>query len=215
MAVMKVAVIDYGMGNLRSVARALEHVGAESVVVTDNPAVIQGCSRVVFPGQGAVRDCMSALQAHDLLGVLEQVMADRPFLGICMGMQALMERSEENQGVTALGRFAGTVRHFRALTADNPALKIPHMGWNGVEQSQAHPLWAGIANGERFYFVHSYFVDPCSPDIVYGESEYGGRFAAAIGAENVFATQFHPEKSQQSGLRLLQNFLAWDGQACN
>ncbi len=212
---MKVAVIDYGMGNLRSVARALEHVGASSVQVTDDPSVIRNCARVVFPGQGAVRDCMSALQAHDLLGVLEQVMADRPFLGICMGMQALMERSEENQGVTALGRFAGSVRHFRALTADDPALKIPHMGWNRVVQSQPHPLWAGIADLERFYFVHSYFVDPDLREIVYGESEYGGRFAAAIGAGNVFATQFHPEKSQQSGLRLLQNFLSWDGQPCN
>lgn len=212
---MRVAVIDYGMGNLRSVARALEHVGASSVQVTDNPGVIRDCARVVFPGQGAVRDCMSALQAHDLLGVLEQVMADRPFLGICMGMQALMERSEENQGVTALGRFAGSVRHFRALTGDDASLKIPHMGWNRVAQSQTHPLWAGIADLERFYFVHSYFVDPDASEIVYGESEYGGRFAAAIGAGNVFATQFHPEKSQQPGLRLLQNFLSWDGQACN
>lgn len=212
---MKVAVIDYGMGNLRSVARALEHVGADAVQVTDEPAVIRDCARIVFPGQGAVRDCMSALQAHDLLGVLEQVMADRPFLGICMGMQALMERSEENQGVAALGRFNGSVRHFRALTGGDPALKIPHMGWNRVAQLQAHPLWAGIADRERFYFVHSYFVDPDSPDIVYGESEYGGRFAAAIGAGNVFATQFHPEKSQQPGLRLLQNFLSWDGQPCN
>ncbi len=203
------------MGNLRSVARALEHVGAESVQVTDNPSVIRDCARVVFPGQGAVRDCMSALQAHDLLDVLAQVMADRPFLGICMGMQALMERSEENQGVTALGRFAGSVRHFSALTAGDSALKIPHMGWNRVRQSQRHPLWQGIADDERFYFVHSYFVDPDSRDIVYGESEYGGRFAAAIGAGNVFATQFHPEKSQQPGLRLLQNFLSWDGQACN
>lgn len=203
------------MGNLRSVARALEHVGAKRVQVTDDPAVILACDRVVFPGQGAVRDCMSALQRHDLLDVLERVMADRPFLGICMGMQALMERSEENEGVRALGQFAGAVRHFRALTVGSPGLKIPHMGWNRVAQVKAHPLWSGIADQERFYFVHSYFVDPREADIVYGESDYGGRFAAAIGAGNVFATQFHPEKSQQPGLRLLQNFVSWDGEPCN
>ncbi len=212
---MSIAVIDYGMGNLRSVARALEFVGARRVQVTDNPEVIAASERVVFPGQGAVRDCMSALQRHELLQVLDQVMADRPFLGICMGMQALMERSEENQGVTALGRFAGTVRHFRALTGNDSTLKIPHMGWNQVHQCGTHPLWAGIADAQRFYFVHSYFVDPADRAIVQGESHYGGPFAAAIGADNVFATQFHPEKSQQPGLRLLQNFVSWDGSPCS
>ncbi len=212
---MRIAVIDYGMGNLRSVARALEHVGARDVIVTDDPAIIGGAERVVFPGQGAVRDCMSALHRHELIDVIARVIADRPFLGICMGMQALMTRSEENEGIEALGHFAGTVRHFRALTGADPRLKIPQMGWNRVQQCTAHPLWSGIAQGERFYFVHSYYVAADDPAIVQGESEYGGPFAAAIGAGNVFATQFHPEKSQRPGLRLLENFLAWDGEPCS
>ena len=212
---MTIAVIDYGMGNLRSVARALTHVGARDVMVTDDPAQVTAAERVVFPGQGAVRDCMSALHRHELIDGLTQAIAERPFLGICMGMQALMTRSEENQGVEALGHFAGRVRHFRALTGDKTGIKIPHMGWNQVTQSAQHPLWQGIADGERFYFVHSYFVEPQAQAIVMGTSDYGGQFAAAIGADNVFATQFHPEKSQQPGLRLLENFLSWDGNGCS
>ena len=210
-----IAIIDYGMGNLRSVERALTHVGATSVRVTDDPAVIDAADRVVFPGQGAVRDCMSALHRYELVDVLGRVMQDRPFLGICMGMQALMTRSEENEGVEALGYFPGTVRHFRTLTGSNPRLKIPHMGWNRLVQTRSHPLFAGIEPGTRFYFVHGYYVDPADASIVQGESDYGAVFAAAIGAANVFATQFHPEKSQAPGLRLLENFLAWDGEPCS
>ena len=212
---MPIAIIDYGMGNLRSVARALEHVGGRGVEVTADPARIEAAERVVFPGQGAVRDCMSALHRHELVDVIGRVIADRPFLGICMGMQALMTHSEENEGVEALGYFHGTVRHFRRLTKGEARLKIPQMGWNRVHQCTAHPLWAGIPQDARFYFVHSYYVSPDDPAIVQGESEYGGRFAAAIGAEKVFATQFHPEKSQWAGLRLLENFLAWDGEPCS
>lgn len=212
---MRIAVIDYGMGNLRSVARALEHVGARDVTVTDDPAVIEAAERVVFPGQGAVRDCMSALHAHELIDVLGQVATDRPFLGICMGMQALMTRSEENEGVEALDIFPGTVRHFSERFGDGERLKVPHMGWNRLHQVKPHPLWAGIDQDERFYFVHSYYVAPASAELVQGESDYGGRFAAAIGAGNLFATQFHPEKSQQPGLRLLTNFLSWDGESCS
>ena len=212
---MSVAVIDYGMGNLRSVERALRRVGASQVRVSADPAVIDAAERVVFPGQGAVRDCMSALHRHELIDVLGRVMADRPFLGICMGMQALMSRSEENEGVEALGHFAGTVRHCRSLTGADSRLKIPHMGWNRLEQVRRHPLFAGIADGTRFYFVHSYYVDADDPAIVQACSDYGARFAAAIGAANVFATQFHPEKSQQPGLQLLENFLAWDGEPCS
>ena len=212
---MRIAVIDYGMGNLRSVARALEHVGAREVAVTDDPAVIAAAERVVFPGQGGVRDCMSALHQHELVEVLHQVAADRPFLGICMGMQALMTRSEENEGVEALDIFPGTVRHFGDRASAPARLKVPHMGWNRLHQLTTHPLWAGIEQDERFYFVHSYYVEPASPDIVQGESDYGGRFAAAIGAGNLFATQFHPEKSQRPGLRLLTNFLSWDGEPCS
>ena len=210
-----IAVIDYGMGNLRSVERALTHVGAAEVRVTDDPTVIEAADRVVFPGQGAVRDCMSALHRYELVDVLGRVIQDRPFLGICMGMQALMAHSEENDGVEALGYFAGSVRHFRTLTAHDRALKIPHMGWNRLTQSQAHPLFRGIAPETRFYFVHSYYVEPADASIVQGQSHYGGAFAAAIGAGNVFATQFHPEKSQAPGLQLLENFLAWDGEPCS
>ncbi len=212
---MSIAVIDYGMGNLRSVERALVHVGAPRVEVTDDPAVIDAAERIVFPGQGAVRDCMSALHRHELVDVLDRVMRDRPFLGICMGMQALMTRSEENEGVEALGHFAGTVRHFRRLTGDDPRLKIPHMGWNRLHQVRRHPLFTGIADETRFYFVHSYYVDPDDEFLVQGRSDYGASFAAVIGAANVFATQFHPEKSQQPGLQLLKNFLSWDGEPCS
>jgi len=208
---MSVAVIDYGMGNLRSVAKALEHVGAREVHITDDAATIAAAERVVFPGQGAVRDCMSALHRHELVDVIREVVASRPFLGVCMGMQALMTASEENQGVAALDVLPGEVRHFRRLTGGAPGLKIPHMGWNGVRQVRSHPLWAGVEDGERFYFVHSYYVAPEEPALVLGTSEYGAPFAAAIGRGNVFATQFHPEKSQQAGLRLLANFLGWDG----
>ncbi|PWG62241.1 imidazole glycerol phosphate synthase subunit HisH [Sediminicurvatus halobius] len=208
---MSVAVIDYGMGNLRSVAKALEHVGARQVRITDDADAIAGAERVVFPGQGAVRDCMSALQRHELVDVIRAAITARPFLGVCMGMQALMTRSEENEGVAALDVFPGEVRHFRRLTGGDPTLKIPHMGWNGVRQVRSHPLWAGVADGERFYFVHSYFVAPEEDALTLGTSDYGAPFAAVIGRGNVFATQFHPEKSQQAGLRLLANFLAWDG----
>ncbi len=212
---MQVAVIDYGMGNLRSVAKALEHVGAGAVAITDDPAIIDAADRVVFPGQGAVRDCMSALHQHELVDVVARAIAARPFLGICMGMQALLTRSEENDGVEALGHFAGTVRHFSHLTGGDPALKIPHMGWNQVHQCVTHPLWEGVANEARFYFVHSYYVVPETQEIVLADCAYGGRFAAVIGRDNVFATQFHPEKSQQAGLQLLSNFIRWDGTACN
>jgi glutamine amidotransferase len=208
-----VAVVDYGMGNLRSMAKALEHVGADRVVITDDAERIASAERVVFPGQGAVRDCMSALHAHDLIDVLRRVMADRPFLGVCMGMQALMTRSEENDGVAALDAISGEVRHFRRLTGGEQALKIPHMGWNRVRQDQAHPLWQGIEEGAWFYFVHSYYVAPADEGLIQGSATYGRAFAAAIGRGNVFATQFHPEKSQNAGLRLLSNFVAWDGTA--
>ena len=212
---MRVAVIDYGMGNLRSVAKALEHIGATAVSITDDPAVIDAAERVVFPGQGAVRDCMSALHQHELIEVLERAIANRPFLGVCMGMQALMTHSEENAGVEALGHFAGTVRHFSHLTGSDSTLKIPHMGWNRVRQCASHPLWDGVEDEARFYFVHSYYVVPEAQEIVMADCEYGGRFAAVIGQNNVFATQFHPEKSQQAGLKLLSNFLSWDGAICN
>jgi glutamine amidotransferase len=203
------------MGNLRSVAKALEHVaGADQRVrVTDEAEVIETAERVVFPGQGAARDCMRAIDAHGLREPLQKVARSRPFLGMCMGLQVLLEHSDENGGTPCLGVFEGQVRYFgeTRYADDGQRRKIPHMGWNTVEQVQAHPLWSGIADGTRFYFVHSYYAEPADPDLLAGVTDYGHRFAAAVARANVFACQFHPEKSSGAGLRLLANFVTWDG----
>ncbi len=204
-------VVDYGMGNLRSMAKALEHAGAETVRVTDDAETIAAAERVVFPGQGAARDCMSALHAHELVDVLSEAMTRKPFLGACMGMQVLLQWSDENDGVALLGRYPGHIRHFREHFDAASGLKIPHMGWNQVRQSRDHPLWAGVADSEWFYFVHSYYAEPSDPTLVAGTADYGGDFACVLARENVFATQFHPEKSHHAGLMLLANFLRWDG----
>ena len=208
----EIAVIDYGMGNLRSVAKALETVAPNAKIsVTAEPAVIQAASHVLFPGVGAIRDCMSELQQRDLLGVIAEVAKQKPFLGICLGMQAMLSRSAENNGVDTLGLFAGEVRYFDA--AAKAGFKVPHMGWNQVKQSLNHPLWQDIPDESRFYFVHSYYVDPVNAAEVAGETTYHEAFASALARENVFAAQFHPEKSQQAGLQLLNNFVQWDGQS--
>ncbi|MEJ2762146.1 MAG: imidazole glycerol phosphate synthase subunit HisH [Gammaproteobacteria bacterium] len=212
------AVIDYGMGNLRSVSKALEHVAPGlRVVVTDDPARIRAAARVVFPGQGAIGDAMVEIRRLGLGDVLREVMADKPFLGVCLGLQALFEHSEEDGGTDALGLFPGAVRRFPEGLRDGESgerLKIPHMGWNQVRQApREHPLWRGIDQGSRFYFVHSYYVDTADPAIVAGTTRYGLEFVSAAGRDNVFAVQFHPEKSQHAGLQLLQNFTRWDGQA--
>ncbi len=208
---MSIAVIDYGMGNLRSVSKALEHVAPGlRVVVTDAAAEIDAADRVVFPGQGAMPDCMRELDARGLRAPLLRAAASRPFLGICIGVQMLFESSEEGH-VAGLGLFRGAVRRFPdALMhdADGARLKVPHMGWNEVSQ-EAHPLWSGIADESRFYFVHSYYVDPADPQVVKGRARHGIPFTAAVGRDNIFAVQFHPEKSQASGLRLLENFVGW------
>jgi len=210
-----IAVVDYGMGNLRSVAKALEHVAeaGQSVRVTDDARVIEAAERVVFPGQGAARDCMHAIDAHELRGPLETAARSRPFLGMCMGLQVLLDYSEENNGTDCLGVLPGRVRYFATLGRDRSgaARKIPHMGWNRVEQTQAHPLWRGIADGTRFYFVHSYYAEPAEAGLSAGTTEHGIHFTSAIARANVFACQFHPEKSSTDGLRLLANFVAWDG----
>ena len=207
-----IAVIDYGMGNLHSVGKALEHVGSARVQITSDPQVIRDADRIVLPGVGAIRDCMAQMQQHQLLDVIREVSSDRPFLGICVGMQALLDSSEENGGVDCLGLFAGRVRAFGpTLSHDNQRLKVPHMGWNTVAQRLAHPLWHNIADQSRFYFVHSYYVEAQNPRQVAGSCEYGVEFAAAIADGSRFAVQFHPEKSQSHGLQLLQNFVAWDG----
>ncbi len=211
-----VAVIDYGMGNLHSVASALEHVGADRVVVSHDADEIRRADRVVFPGVGAIRDCMAEirrLRCDELLrtALIEQ---HKPVLAICVGMQALMERSEENNGVECLGLIDGDVRYFGdgLRDADGQRLKVPHMGWNEVRQRRGHPLWQGIDDGTRFYFVHSYYVHADDRDLVTGAVEYGVSADAALARDNLFAVQFHPEKSAESGLKLLRNFIEWDGQ---
>lgn len=210
-----IAVVDYGMGNLRSVARALEHVAPATtrVCVTDQPEVIAEADRVVFPGQGAARDCMLAIDRHGLREPLLDAARGRPFLGMCMGLQVLLEHSEENGGTECLGRFAGSVRRFGKDRhgPDGRRLKVPHMGWNRVRQSRSHPLWTGVTDDAYFYFVHSYHAVPADRGLVAGTSEYGHEFCAAIASGNLFACQFHPEKSSADGLRLLTNFVAWDG----
>ncbi|WP_078121120.1 imidazole glycerol phosphate synthase subunit HisH [Thiosocius teredinicola] len=210
--VQKIAVIDYGMGNLRSVSKAVEYVadGAE-VQVSSDPRYIGEADRVVFPGQGAARDCMLAISDHHLNQAVLSAAANKPFLGICMGMQVLLRRSEENGGTELLGLFDGEVRRFDNLPlGDNGLpLKIPHMGWSQVRQEQEHPLWNGIDDGSRFYFVHSYRVMPEDASLVAATTDYGVRFTCAIARDNVFATQFHPEKSADAGLQLLRNFVNW------
>lgn len=208
---MTIAVIDYGMGNLRSVSKALEHVaGGKAVVVTADPAVVAAAERVVFPGQGAMPDCMAELEARGLRAAVLQAAREKPFLGICVGEQMLFEHSDEGD-VPALGVFPGNVRRFpdgKMFLASGERLKVPHMGWNGVSQ-RPHALWQDIADGSRFYFVHSYFVEPADPALVAGTSEYGLPFTCAVGRDNIFAVQFHPEKSARDGLQLLKNFVEW------
>jgi glutamine amidotransferase len=207
-----IAVIDYGMGNLRSVAKALEHVApAQRVVVTSDPAVVAGARRVVFPGQGAMPDCVRELEARGLRAAVAAAAREKPFLGICIGLQMLFDRSEEGD-VAGLGILPGTVRRFHidgARDAGGGRLKVPHMGWNEVHQAAAHALWDGIAPDTRFYYVHSYYVEPADPACVAGYSLYPSAFTCAVARRNIFAVQFHPEKSEAAGLRLLANFVMW------
>jgi imidazole glycerol-phosphate synthase subunit HisH len=207
-----IVIVDYGMGNLRSVAKAIEHVAPAGtrVLVTDEAETITHADRVVFPGQGAAADCMAALKGRDLVAPLTEAMKTRPFLGICMGMQVMLSHSEENNGVDLLDWFPGQVRRFTMTEdAQGQALKIPQMGWNQLHQERDHPLFAGIADDARFYFVHSYYCDPQDPDLAVGTTEYGIRYAAALARDNVFAIQAHPEKSADDGLKLLENFTRW------
>jgi len=211
-----VAVIDYGMGNLHSVASALQHVGADEVLVTHDAELIRQADRVVFPGVGAIRDCMAEIRRLkcDRLLADALVAQHKPVLAICVGMQALMSHSQENGGVACLDIVPGEVRYFGnpLVDADGERLKVPHMGWNEVRQVMDHPLWRGIPDMTRFYFVHSYYVDAVQRELLAGAVQYGVSADAALARDNLFAVQFHPEKSHTAGLQLLRNFLEWNGQ---
>jgi len=210
-----VAVIDYGMGNIRSVSKALEHVGGDTrVIVTHAAEEVLRADRVVLPGVGALEDCVSELKRLGLDDVIRETIRNKPFMGICLGMQALLESSAENGGTDALGIIPGKARHFAGQLKTIPGtegLKVPHMGWNQVHQAKAHPMWQGIKQDSRFYFVHSYYVDAEDDAVVSATTPYGFDFTSVIDQENIFAVQFHPEKSQHAGLELLANFLRWDG----
>lgn len=211
-----VAVIDYGMGNLHSVASALRHVGAGNVQVTSDADVIRNAERVIFPGVGAIRDCMAEIRRLHFDTVVPEVIASgKPLLAICVGMQALMRHSEENGGVDCLSILPGAVKFFGDPLHDSAGqkLKVPHMGWNQVTQTIDHPLWQDIEQDSRFYFVHSYYVQCEQAATVAATAEYGVRIHAALARDNLFAVQFHPEKSSTAGLQLLKNFVRWDGRA--
>ncbi len=212
----RVAVIDYGMGNLRSVSKALETVSGPSaqVFISSKSEAILSASHVLFPGVGAIRDCIDELKRLGLDEVVQEAARNKPFMGICLGMQAMLSHSEENNGIDALGIIPGEVKAFdKPQSEAGEKLKVPHMGWNQVHQTCDHPLWNKIEQDERFYFVHGYFVSPADPAVVAATTHYGAEFASAIYRDNVFATQFHPEKSQRAGLQLLENFVNWDGQS--
>ena len=212
-----IAVVDYGMGNLRSVVNALEAVIGKDqrVVLSSDADGIMQADRVVFPGQGAAADCMRAIDEYGLRDTINSAAQNKPFLGICMGLQVLVSHSEENGGVDCLDLYKGQARFFGNTRTDHlgDKLKVPHMGWNSVTQTKAHPLWQGIEDASRFYFVHSYYLDVDDKSMIVGETEYGISFASAIAADNVFALQCHPEKSADAGLQLLSNFVDWDGQS--
>ena len=209
-----VAIIDYGMGNLHSASKALEHVAEPDVkvIVTSNPEDILAADRVMLPGVGAIRDCMAEIVRQGVDEVVREVAASRPLLGICVGMQVLLDHSEENNGVDCLGLLPGDVKFFGKKLTDvsGERLKVPHMGWSPVSQTQlSHPLWHNIKDNERFYFVHSYHAHLANEEMVAGRCEYGVPFDVALSHENIFAVQFHPEKSADNGLQLLENFLKW------
>ncbi len=209
-----VAVVDYGMGNLRSVSQAVAHVARFSdvkVIVTSNPEEVYAAERIVLPGQGAMRDCMRELRDSGLPEAVLHAAAHKPLMGVCVGMQMLLEHSEE-QDTPGLGLLPGRVKRFQLegrLQPDGSRFKVPQMGWNEVFQNP-HPIWAGVPDGAWFYFVHSYYADPLDGRHIAGHADYGGRFTCALARDNIFATQFHPEKSADHGLALYRNFLTWN-----
>lgn len=209
-----IAVVDYGMGNLRSVSKAIEHVALDkTVLVTSDPDKIHAADRVVFPGQGAMPECMQELDSRGVHEAVVDAAKTKPFLGICIGLQMLFDRSEEGH-VDGLGLLPGTVKKFALdglYDAAGEKLKVPHMGWNQVYQhTKPHAMWRDIPNAERFYFVHSYYVSPEDDSCAVGFGEYPNRFTCAVAKDNIFAVQFHPEKSANAGLQLLSNFVNWN-----
>jgi glutamine amidotransferase len=208
----KVVVADFGTGNLRSVAKAVAHVAGEgSVSIADTAQDISRAERLILPGQGAIGTWMRRLESAGLAEAVDHALARVPVLGVCLGLHALFAHSAESGGTTGLNRLSGHVCRFGDAFELGTAQKIPHMGWNEVRHSQAHPLWQGIDDETRFYFVHSYHVAGADEHQVVGTTEYGSRFVSACASDNLFATQFHPEKSGRAGLRLIANFLEWDG----
>ena len=214
-----VAVVDYGMGNLRSVAQAVIHATTDThvnAVITQDPQVVRNAHRVVLPGQGAMADCMRELRESGLLESVLEAAATKPLFGVCVGMQMLLDHSAEGHtaaGTPGLGLIAGEVLKFDCAgqtAPDGSRFKVPQMGWNRVHQSRPHPVWGDVADGEWFYFVHSFYARPLDAGHSVGETEYGARFTSAVARDNIFATQFHPEKSADQGLALYRNFLHWD-----
>ena len=209
-----VAVVDHGMGNLRSVSQAVQHVARDSglsVIITSRPEEVRAAERIVLPGQGAMPDCMRELRESGLLESVLEAAASKPLFGVCVGMQMLLDASDEGP-TDGLGLIHGRVVRFELagqIQPDGSRYKVPQMGWNEVWQAQPHPVWAGVPDGSYFYFVHSYHARPSDARHSVGEADYGGRFTAAIARDNIFATQFHPEKSAEHGLALYRNFLAW------
>ena len=208
-----VAIVDYEMGNLRSVQQAVLHVADDDfdVVIARQPEQIRAAERVILPGQGAMRDCMQHLRDSGMMEAVLEAAASKPLFGVCVGMQMLLQHSEEGD-TPSLGLIPGEVRRFRLegkTQADGSRFKVPQMGWNQLHITRPHPVWDGIADQEWFYFLHSYYADPARPADSVGESDYGGRYTAAVARDNLFATQFHPEKSADAGLALYRNFLHW------
>jgi glutamine amidotransferase len=210
-----VAVVDYGMGNLRSVSQAVFHAAQDSgfaAVITSKAEDVRAANRIVLPGQGAMPDCMRELHDSGLLQAVLEAAATKPLFGVCVGMQMLLDRSEEGPS-DGLGLFPGAVLRFDLAgrrQPDGSRFKVPQMGWNRVAQTQQHPMWDGIDDGAWFYFVHSFYAKPSDARHSAGEADYGGRFTAVLARDNIFATQFHPEKSADAGLALYRNFLRWN-----
>ncbi|MBT7437485.1 MAG: imidazole glycerol phosphate synthase subunit HisH [Cellvibrionales bacterium] len=209
-----IAVLDYGMGNLHSVSKALERVAPKAkVIITQDQNEIIDADRLVFPGVGGMKDCMSNLKSLGFDKLIIEAITEKPVLGICLGMQALLQSSEENNGIDCLGVFQGNAKFFghKIKNETSERLKVPHMGWNQVHQAVDHPMWYAIDQNAHFYFVHSYFAANSSIKTIIGNTDYSINFASALAIRNLFAVQFHPEKSHSAGLQLLENFIRWDG----